>query len=89
MNEKLELLVVVFAVIAAFLMTIYGRNKSHKQVHTNCCKVEAKEEIVLTKEKRKVSPKAKTVKQEPLIDKKPKPKRKYKPRAKKKAEVEV
>ena len=83
MNEKLELLAITLAIIAVLVLTFYGKNKENN--NEQCCRTQAKEEIVLTKAK----PKVKQIQPEILVDKKPKPKRKYKPRAKKKVEVEV
>ena len=81
MNEKLELLAITLAIIAVLVLTFYGKNKENN--NQQCCRTQAREEIVLTKAK----PKVKQIQPEILVDKKPKPKRKYKPRAKKKVEV--
>lgn len=89
MIEKIILLSVLLAIIAAWFIAYNGVKRSGEQ---NChCNITGKRvELELQKENPVVSKRVIKSEKEVLIDKKTKPKRKYKPRVtSKNAEIEV
>jgi hypothetical protein len=79
MIEKIILLSVLLAIIAALFLTYNGIKRSGEQ-NCHCTITEKRVEVELQKENAVVSKRVVKSEKDVLVDKKTKPKRKYKPR---------